>query len=35
VDLTADKVRALGGNPDTVPVTPDGVFKLPGKDGNY
>ncbi|HMQ30720.1 MAG TPA: hypothetical protein PKD53_08315 [Chloroflexaceae bacterium] len=34
VDLTAEKVRALGGNPDTVPVTPDGVFKQPRKDGD-
>jgi len=40
VELVADKVRALGGNPDRVPPTPDGDVPLPGKgdddgdDGN-
>ncbi|MCP5515808.1 MAG: hypothetical protein H7A45_00955 [Verrucomicrobiales bacterium] len=29
VQLTAEKVRALGGNPDLVPATPDGGIPLP------
>ena len=33
-DLIADKVRALGGDPYTVPATPDGIIDLPGKDGD-
>ncbi len=32
VDLIAEKVRALGGNPDAVPATPDGAVPLPGQD---
>ncbi len=32
VELMADKVRALGGNPDLVPATPDGNVDLPGND---
>lgn len=33
VELFADKVRALGGNPDLVPATPDGAVPLPADDG--
>ncbi|HEY5723763.1 MAG TPA: hypothetical protein VIT45_15735 [Allosphingosinicella sp.] len=34
VAILADKVRALGGNPDTVPATPDGVWEgMPGRPG--
>lgn len=32
LDMIAEKVRALGGDPSTVPTTPDGVFPL--GDGN-
>lgn len=32
VELMAEKVRALGGNPDLVPATPNGDVKLPGTD---
>ncbi|MFT4254291.1 MAG: hypothetical protein QM608_17640 [Caulobacter sp.] len=32
VELLADKVRGLGGNPDQVPAAPDGVIPLPGDD---
>ncbi|MDX2055915.1 MAG: hypothetical protein SFV15_26165 [Polyangiaceae bacterium] len=36
VELIADKVRALGGDPFAVPATPDGMIpQLPGKDGNH
>lgn len=31
VELTADKVRALGGDPFSVPATPDGNVPLPGE----
>lgn len=35
VDLMADKVRALGGDPFAVPATPDGILPSPpGKDGD-
>lgn len=34
VEMMAEKVRALGGNPDMVPATPDGSFPLPGGDGD-
>lgn len=34
VALTAEKVRALGGNPDAVPATPDGGIPLPGQNGD-
>ena len=33
VELTADKVRALGGDPWSVPATPDGKIPLPGSGG--
>lgn len=33
VELIADKVRALGGDPWQVPATPDGAIPLPGGDG--
>lgn len=33
VELIADKVRALGGDPWQVPATPDGKFPLPGSGG--
>jgi len=32
VELFADKVRALGGNPDLVQATPDGAIPLPADD---
>ena len=32
VELIAEKVRALGGDPHAVPATPDGNVQLPGKD---
>lgn len=32
VELNAEKVRALGGDPHSVPPTPDGDVPLPGKD---
>jgi hypothetical protein len=32
VALLADKVRALGGDPFTVPATPDGIFPMPGEE---
>ena len=32
VELIAEKVRALGGDPHSVPPTPDGNVPLPGKD---
>jgi hypothetical protein len=32
VELNAEKVRALGGDPFSVPATPDGNVPLPGKD---
>jgi hypothetical protein len=31
IDLIAEKVRALGGDPWTVPATPDGILPLPDK----
>lgn len=34
VDLIADKVRALGGDPWSVPATPDGDVPRPGGDGD-
>lgn len=33
VQLIAEKVRALGGDPWAVPATPDGAIPLPGKEG--
>jgi hypothetical protein len=33
VELIAQKVRALGGDPWSVPPTPGGLIDLPGKDG--
>jgi hypothetical protein len=33
VELIADKVQALGGDPWSVPATPDGHIKLPGDGG--
>jgi len=33
VELIAEKVRALGGDPWTVPATPDGQIDLPGQGG--
>jgi hypothetical protein len=34
VELVAEKVRALGGNPDEVPATSDGSIQLPNKRGD-
>ena len=34
MDLIAEKVRALGGDPWAVPATPDGKIELPGLGGN-
>lgn len=35
VELTAEKVRALGGDPYSVPPTPDGDIPLPGKGDEH
>lgn len=35
VELIAEKVRDLGGDPSKVPPTPDGIFPLPGKDEDH
>src|SRR6185369_15741612 len=34
VELMAQKVGALGGEPSSVPATPDGIFPLPGTGGH-
>lgn len=33
LELIAEKVRALGGDPWTIPATPDGQIEVPGKGG--
>jgi hypothetical protein len=35
VEMTAEKVRALGGDPYSVPPTPDGNVPLPGKEDEH